>query len=152
MKRDIYTSLFAGILFLSTAFITTSCSDSTDDFVETEWNIEHFTVNSSQWSWNNSMGRWEFTSQLDFLDEFVYENGVVIGYIFFGTQDVDEVQSILPYTSKSYLLDDGSQFTETIHFAFSRLTNKITFYISPSDGVRDEDARQNYNFRVVMIW
>lgn len=155
MKRNLYAPLIAGILFLSTAFIVTSCSDSTDDFVETEWNIEYFPVNATQWSWNSNLNRWEAVRPLDYIDEFIYEDGAVIGYVFLGTQGVNEVQVPLPYI-RSYLVDDGQggliDFTETISFEYSNQRNEITFYIEPSDGFQDLDARQNYNFRIVMIW
>ncbi|MDD4696818.1 MAG: hypothetical protein PHR52_04710 [Fermentimonas sp.] len=155
MKRKLFTSLLAGILFFSTVFIMTSCSDSSDDFVETSWNIENFSVTASQWSWNSNLNRWEAVRQLEYIDEFIYENGAVIGFVFLGTQDVDEVQVPLPYI-KSFLEDDGQggviDFTETISFEYSRLTNRVTFCIEPSDGFQDQNARQNYNFRIVMIW
>ncbi len=155
MKRKIYTSLFTGILFLSTLFIATSCSDSTDDIIETEWNIENFTVNASQWTWNSELNRWEAVRPLGFIDEFIYENGAVIGYVFIGSQGVNEVQVPLPYI-RSFLVEVGQNefvdFTETISFEFSQQRNEVTFYIEPSDGVQDQDARQNYNFRVVMVW
>ena len=155
MKKRLYTSLISGILFLSTAFIATSCSDSTDDFVETAWNIENFTVNETQWGWNSDLNRWEAKRPLGYIDEFIYEDGAVIGYVFLGTQGINEVQVPLPYI-KSFLVDDGQNglidFTETISFEYSQQRNEVTFYIEPSDGFQDQDARQSYNFRIVMIW
>jgi hypothetical protein len=75
--------------------------------------------------------------------------------VFIGTQGVNEVQVPLPYI-RSFLVDDGQNgfidFTETISFEYSLQRNEITFYIEPSDGFQDQDARQNYNFRIVMIW
>ncbi|NLD23471.1 MAG: hypothetical protein GX670_04485 [Bacteroidales bacterium] len=155
MKKRLYTSLISGILFLSTAFIATSCSDSTDDFVETAWNIENFTVNETQWGWNSDLNRWEAKRPLGYIDEFIYEDGAVIGYVFLGTQGINEVQVPLPYI-KSFLVDDGQNglidFTETISFEYSQQRNEVTFYIEPSDGFQDQDAKQSYNFRIVMIW
>lgn len=155
MKKRLYTSLISGILFLSTALIATSCSDSTDDFVETAWNIENFTVNETQWGWNSDLNRWEAKRPLGYIDEFIYEDGAVIGYVFLGTQGINEVQVPLPYI-KSFLVDDGQNglidFTETISFEYSQQRNEVTFYIEPSDGFQDQDAKQSYNFRIVMIW
>ena len=155
MKKRLYTSLISGILFLSTAFIATSCSDSTDDFVETAWNIENFTVNETQWGWNSDLNRWEAKRPLGYIDEFIYEDGAVIGYVFLGTQGINEVQVPLPYI-KSFLVEDGQNglidFTETISFEYSQQRNEVTFYIEPSDGFQDQDAKQSYNFRIVMIW
>jgi len=151
MKRKLFTSLFAGVLLTGLAFFATSCSDKNDDIVETAWNIENFTVNASEWSWSTANKRWESVKQLDYIDDFIYEDGAVIGYVFLGDQNVNEVQVQLPYL-KSYTLGDGSTFTETISYEYSIVTNKVTFYIEPSDGIQDPDAKVTYNFRIVMIW
>jgi hypothetical protein len=155
MKRKRLTSLFAGALFMVITLFAASCSDSGDDIVETAWNIENFTVNASEWSWSPVNRRWEASKQLEYIDEFIYEDGAVIGYVFLGTQGVDEVQVQLPYV-KSYLVDDGAggliDFTETVGYEYSYLTNRVTFFIEPSDGFQDEEARVTYNFRIVMIW
>ena len=66
--------------------------------------------------------------------EFIYEDGAVIGYVFLGTQGINEVQVPLPYI-KSFLVDDGQNglidFTETISFEYSQQRNEVTFYIEP---------------------
>jgi len=82
MKRKLFTSLLAGVMLTVLAFFATSCSDKNDDIVETAWNIENFTVDASQWAWNASLRRWEAVKQLKYIDEFIYEDGAVIGYIF----------------------------------------------------------------------
>ncbi len=145
-KLNLYS---AGLLFLGFVFFSTSCND--DDIIETAWNIENFTVEASQWSWSPANRRWEAVRELDYIDEFIYEKGSVIGYVFLGEQNKDEVQTQLPYI-KSYILDDGSKFTETISYEYSYLTNKVKFYIEPSDGIQDAAARQRYDFRIAMIW
>lgn len=126
-----------------------------NNMIITEWNIENFTVNSTEWEWNPDFRRWEAEKQLEFIDEFIYEEGAVIGYVFLGEQNVNEVQVQLPYV-KSYRLADGEGgffiFTETISYEYSILTNRATFFIEPSDGIRDDDAKATYNFRIVMIW
>ncbi len=155
MKRKFIKSLFTATLFLGVLIFASSCEDNTNDFVETAWNIENFSVNATQWSWSSSLNRWEAVRQLEYIDDFIYENGAVIGYVFIGTQDVDEVQTPMPYV-KSYLVENDQgdliDFTETVGFEYSGVTNRVTFYIEPSDGFPDETARQNYNFRIVMIW
>lgn len=149
MKRKLFSSLFAGLLFIGIAFFTTSCSK--DDIVETAWDIQDYTVEASQWSWKPAKGRWEAEKQLKYIDKFIYESGAVIGYVFLGVQNENEVQTQLPYL-KTYHLDNGEKFTETVGYEYSYLTNKVTFYIEPSDGIKDEDARVRYQFRIVMIW
>jgi len=88
---------------------------------------------------------------MKYIDEFIYESGAVIGYVFLGVQNQDEVQTQLPYTI-SILLDDGSVFTETVGYEYSSLTNRVTFYIQPSDGIQDMAAKVYYQFRLVLIW
>jgi hypothetical protein len=126
-----------------------------NNMIITEWNIENFTVNSTEWEWNPDFRRWEAEKQLEFIDEFIYEEGAVIGYVFLGEQNVNEVQVQLPYL-KSYLItddDDGEiMFTETTGYEYSFLTNKVTFFIEPSDGFEDPEAKVTRNFRIVMIW
>jgi len=155
MKRRLFTSLFAVVLLIGSAFFVTSCTDQNDDIVETAWNVENFTVNASEWSWSPANRRWEAVKQLEYIDDFIYEDGAVIGYVFLGEQNVNEVQVQLPYL-KSYRLDDGDGgffiFTETIGYEYSILTNRATFFIEPSDGIEDTDAKVTYNFRIVMIW
>src|SRR5690554_7094091 len=126
MKRKLLVSIFAGILFLGTAFVMTSCSDSSDDFIETAWNIENFNVTASQWSWNSNLNRWEAVRQLPAIDEFIYEDGVVHGFIFLGTQGVDEVRHLLPFFGGFFeVMGRGGVlvFTERLSFELSILKN-----------------------------
>ena len=126
-----------------------------NNMIITEWNIENFTVNISDWNWSAENRRWEAIKQLEIIDEFIYEDGAVIGYVFLGEQNVNEVQVQLPYL-KSYLINDDNggeiMFTETVGYEYSHLTNKVTFYIEPSDGFEDPAAKVTRNFRIVMIW
>ena len=149
MKRKLFPYLFAGLLFVGIGFFASSCSD--DDITETAWDIQDYEVNASEWSWNPAKRRWEVVKQMKYIDEFIYESGAVIGYVFLGVQNQDEVQTQLPYTI-SILLDDGSVFTETVGYEYSSLTNRVTFYIQPSDGIQDTAAKAYYQFRLVLIW
>lgn len=150
MKRKFYTSLFATLL-LGFAFMGTSCSSSDNDIEETQWNIENFTVNASEWSWSDANMRWEASKQIKFIDEFIYEKGALIGYIFFGTQGADEVQAQLPYTINK-VNSEGHAYEEEIGYEFNYQTKRITFYIQDSQSFRDEKAKLTYNFRIAMIW
>lgn len=150
MKRKLFTSLFAGMLLLGVGFSATSCSDTTSDFEETQWNIENFTVNASEWSWNATEKRWEASKQLKYIDEFIYESGAVIGYVFLGQQGANEVQVQLPYI-KNYVVD-GAAFVETIGYEYNYQTNRVTFFIQDSESAQDTDAKVTYNFRIAMIW
>ncbi|MEA5062156.1 MAG: hypothetical protein VB074_12130 [Proteiniphilum sp.] len=150
MKRKLFPTLFTALLFLGIVFFITSCSDN-DDIVETQWDIQDYEVKASEWSWNPSLERWEAVKQMKYISEFIYESGAVIGYVFLGVQNQDEVQTQLPYTRRAYV-DDGTYFTETLGYEYSFLTNKVTFYIEPADGIEDPAAKTGYVFRLVLIW
>ena len=152
MKIKLFSSLFATLLFVGIGFFTTSCS-SNDDLTETQWDIQNYEVRASEWSWNPALKRWEAAKQMDYIDDdFIYESGAVVGYVFLGTQNQDEVQTQLPYTRRVYF-DDGTFFTETLGYEYSTLTRRVTFYIEPADGIQDtQAAKDGYMFRLVLIW
>ena len=148
MKRKLFSSLFVVLLFLGIAFFTASCSDDID---ETQWDIQDYEVKASEWSWNPENERWEAVKPMKYISEFIYESGAVIGYVFLGVQNEDEVQTQLPFTRRVFL-DDGTYFTETLGYEYSFLTKKVTFYIAPADGIQDTEARTPYVFRLALIW
>lgn len=150
MKRKLFSSLFAGFLFVNIGFFASSCSDN-DDIIETQWDIQDYEVKVSDWSWSSENERWEAVKQMKYIDEFIYESGAVIGYVFLGVQNQDEVQTQLPFTRRVYL-DDGTFFTETLGYEYSFLTEKVTFYIAPANGIQDTEARTYYVFRLALIW
>ena len=149
MKKRLFSLLFSGVFMIGLVFFVSSCSDKNEDIVETAWNVESFTVDASEWSWNPSESRWQAVKQLDFIDEFVYESGAVIGYVFV-TENGKEVQYQLPHTLN--LVDGENVFTETIDYNFDFKTSRVTFLIKPSDSFQDVKAKLTYNFRVLMIW
>ena len=151
MKRKLFTSLFA-VLLVGMAFLGTSCSSNDNDVEKLLMHSEPFTVNASEWTWSATNLRWESRKQFQILDNYIYENGTPIGYVFLGKQNEDEVQAQLPYISKTYILDNGEKFTETLGYEFSNLTKSVTFFIRPSDGVEDTDAKVTYHFRIALIW
>lgn len=151
MKRKLFTKLFAGLLLLGLAFGAASCSSDTRDIEETQWKIENFTVKDSEWNWSDKELRWEATKQLPVIDEFIYENGALVGYIFFGQQGVNEMQAQLPYILNK-VDNEGNAYEETIGYEFNYLTKRITFFIQDSQSLRDEAAAATYNFRIAMIW
>lgn len=123
----------------------------------TEWKIVNITVNSNDWQWIPEAAHWEAVYDLPELDDFIYEYGAQIGYVFIGQQGVNEVQKMLPYSESYYAGDDEDgkpvYFTETIDVDY-QLGNPSTvaFYIKDSQLAQDDDAPQLYNFRIVLIW
>lgn len=129
-----------------------------EDIEFTKWEIVNITVEMGHWSWNDEVKRYEAVYQLPELNEDIYEIGAVLGYVFIGTQNVDEVQKLLPYV-QSYDDVDPS-YTETISFDIQlkkdgELKPSVAFFIQASDlfgGTEFEGSLPPYNFRLVMIW
>ena len=63
----------------------------------TQWKIVNISAKKADWVWNEDIGRYEAIYDLPELTEFIYENGDALGYVFIGTQGVDEVQKLLPF-------------------------------------------------------
>lgn len=123
----------------------------------TRWEIVNITVNWDDWVWNTSSAQWEAIYDLPELDEFIYEQGAQLGYVFIGQQGVDEVQKLLPYVDTYYAGDDSQgnpiYFTETVSvdYQFGN-PSTVAFFIKDSQLAQDPDAPQTYNFRIVLIW
>ena len=151
MKAKVLKSVKYVTLFLLLLLLGHSCSD--DDpvtyYEETQWNIESFTVEASEWNWNFDLARWEAVKQLKYIDEFIYESGAVIGYLCI-LENGSGVQYQLPHTVNIVVGDE--RFTETLDYNFDFKTNRVTFLIKPSDSIDDLEARQTYDFRIAMIW
>ena len=150
MKNKMLKATRYTTLLLLMVIIGYSCSDDpVQDFVQTEWNVEPFTVKASEWSWNPTLLRWEAVKQLKFIDEFIYESGAVIGF-FFTIENGKEVQYQLPHDVN--LVIGEEKLTETLDYYYDFKTKQATFLIKPSDSIEDPEAKQTYDFRIVMIW
>lgn len=123
--------------------------------VSTGWEVIDVAVKKEDWQWNPETEQYGVIFDLPELTEFIYENGVQLGYVFIGQQGVDEVQKMLPYSFTYKELWDGETitYTETISCDF-QLGNPSTvaFFIQVSDRVRADEYLTNYNFRIVLIW
>lgn len=126
--------------------------------IATGWEIINFNVKKADWKWNDKEAQYEFVADIPKLTKFIYEDGAAIGYVFIGTQGVDEVQKILPFVNTYTGKNDAGQpvhFTETISCDFQYKDggkSTVAFFIKSSDLFKDPDAPQNYTFRVVLIW
>lgn len=107
--------------------------------------------------WNEDIGRYEAIYDLPELTEFIYENGAALGYVFIGTQGVDEVQKLLPFVH-TYSETDGEgstiTYTETISCDFNLGSpSSVVFTLEMSDLAFYEDGVPvDMNFQVVLIW
>lgn len=121
----------------------------------TQWKIVNVQVKKEDWKWVDAASQWEVVVDLPELTKFIYENGAAIGYVFLGQQGKDEVQKIMPYVN-TYAVEKNGQmftFTETISCDFQIAPKStVAFFIKDSELAKDENAPQNYNFRIVLIW
>lgn len=177
MGKSLFKTAMASLLFAAVLLGGYSCSRSEDYLDEfevkrmieealrennqklefTQWKIVNITVKKDDWTWNDeeNVKRYEAVYNLPELTEFIYEKGAVLGYVFIGEQDRDEVQKLLPYV---HTYDDADPpYTETISFDI-QYKNKgavkptVAFYIQASDLVQADDYLYDYNFRIVLIW
>ncbi|MGI6047139.1 MAG: hypothetical protein ACOYEG_03910 [Petrimonas sp.] len=122
----------------------------------TQWKIINITAKKADWKWIEKVGRYEAIYDLPELTEFIYENGAAIGYVFLGTQNVDEVQKPLPFVHTYSETDEEGNtvfYTETISCDFALGTpSTVAFFIQASDLFRADQYLADYNFRVVLIW
>jgi hypothetical protein len=124
----------------------------------TEWKIVNITTEDGHWSWDDRDKRYKAVYELAGLNENIYKNGAVLGYVFIGEQNINEVQRLLPYV-QSYG-DADPFYTETISFDIQYKKDgvekpSVAFYIQSSDLFGSEEMAEflpSYNFRLVLIW
>lgn len=133
----------------------------------TRWEIVNITVEKDDWTWNDdgNFKRFEAVYELPELNESIYEDGAVLGFIFIGPRDVNEVQKSLPYVHTYGIYDDTGNivdtYTETISFDVQYKFEgeekpTVAFFIQASDLFGSEDdiqyLEEDYNFRIVLVW
>src|SRR5690554_5521996 len=106
MIKKITKTFLVPVLMLSVLVAGYSCAD--DDYLSerevrrmieealrqnneqlefTQWEIINITVNDvNDWEWIPEAAHWEVVYDLPELDEFIYEQGAQIGYVFIGQQ------------------------------------------------------------------
>lgn len=128
------------------------------DKIATNWEVIAFSVKKEDWAWNENAEQYEVVFDFEELTEFIYENGITLGYIFLGEQGNDEVQKLLPYvfTYKELINGETIVYTETVSYDVQLGTggkkSTVAFFIQASDRARADQNLTNYNFRVVLIW
>ena len=182
MERNFSTIAIASLFFVAVLLGGYSCSDddpyygdylteaqvrkmiedalreNNRDLEFTNWEIVNITVEQGEWFWDDKSKRYLAKYPLPELDEDIYKIGAVLGYVFIGERNQNEVQKLLPYV-QSY--DDASpSYTETISFDIQlkkdgELRPTVAFFIQTSDLFGSEELAEfllSYNFRLVMIW
>lgn len=109
--------------------------------------VGYYTISSA--SWELSAGETFFYADVDCpeLTDFVYNEGVVIGYYLLDYNTENEVQIPLPFDI--YYNEDGASWTETISFDF--VAGGIRFYYEPSDFYTDFTVPTS-SFKIALMW
>lgn len=105
----------------------------------TNWKIVNFEVKKENWTKNGDSNRYESVFELPDLTEFIYESGAVLGYVFFGDQNIDEVQTPLPTSDGTLSFD--------VQFKKNNIIDPTVAFYNTTSNLAD-----NYNFRIVLVW
>lgn len=150
MKRKLFTRLFAGILFLGLAFAATSCSDSNDDIVQTQWKIIDVSIRGTDWKLveNQYETFYQAAVNLPELTQFVFNSGASIGYY----KLANNAKTQLPFV-KTTVDSNGIPYTETYSCDFqSGNPSTVVFTLESSDAGKYDGNPPPANFQIVLIW
>ncbi|MDR1938631.1 MAG: hypothetical protein LBQ73_09090 [Tannerellaceae bacterium] len=120
--------------------------------VQTQWKSVYYTVKEQDWmlvgGQNNPNSYYLYEFDEPALTDFIYEEGVVIGYVVANPGTPDEVLRPLPDTWP--LADDrGDTWMESVTFDY--MPGSVAFYVGYSDfatAVRPPVM----TFKLMMIW
>ena len=157
MKKKLHTILTLSVVLLASMLFSSCEGDKT--YVEdpsANWKIFEFPVdangggNKGKWVWDNNKQcfKCEFIINDNDLsvDEYIYNKGVALGYVFIGTQNVNEVQTILPFYDD--VLDGNLWFETAIQGSQKDFVVRF-FYQGPNGNA---SPLPFYNLRLVLIW
>ncbi len=171
MKRRL-TSVFLSLLVVLGLGGLSSCSSDNnydnydeiqhmiDQSLNGQWTIVNIKINKADWNWvledknkPEMGGHYEATAQLPELTENIYKEGAVLGYIILP----NNVQKPLPWinTYSTIVNNQNITFSETISYDVQFVAGKqsnVLFTIKDSDLANDQNAPQDYNFKIVLIW
>jgi hypothetical protein len=119
--------------------------------VETQWEAIYYTVESEDWELVGNQGApnsfYQFFFNEAALTEFIYKEGVVIGYVVLNADTRDEILRPLPDTWP--VGEKSSIWTES--YTFDYMPGSVAFYVGYSDfatNVRPPKTK----FKLMMIW
>lgn len=148
--RNLFLLLFAGLMVVS-------CEgpmgppglpgeDGEDGEPGASWDVKDFVINN--WTENREAGY--FYSHFNFpeLNNFIYNEGIVIAYIEFD----GSYQTPLPYERYKEMWIEGVPYrwSELIDFEYAK--GEISFYLTPSDFDTAADMPDPATIRVVLLW
>ena len=155
MKMKLY-KCFAIIMIAAFGMVGfTSCGD--DKYYEeyyytgADTKSYEFTVKYEDWDWNGPRGRFEYAFPFEALDNDVFLDGAVLGFVY-----VQEGQTLtqknMPYV-QTWKTEQGKIFTETIGYDISINPKEILFFVQTSDlDHYDDEYIDTYKFKVTLVW
>ncbi|MGV8094530.1 MAG: hypothetical protein AB2L24_21970 [Mangrovibacterium sp.] len=138
------------ILFLFTAVLAASCEGPAGPMGPpgegANWEVTDFNITS----WDRDAQGGFFFKHYTFhqLDDFIYNDGIVIAYIEFN----GAYQTPLPYTRyrEEVIGGEAYRWSELIDFEYT--VGEITFYLTPSDFDTVAETPAPARIRVVLLW
>ncbi|NDW08344.1 hypothetical protein [Dysgonomonas sp. 520] len=139
------------VMLLASLFIFSACEGPTgppgrdgQDGAETIWKIADFTVKSNQWEWNEDDKTYRFIGDLPALNEDFYEDGGILGFVYLGTQGVDE--RLFPLEFKG-----DTNNPVLIQYNVSLDLNRTVEFIFQWHS-KAKQQPPLYNFKIVMLY
>lgn len=111
------------------------------------WFIQNFTVKANEWNLDSSGTYYICEKSFSRLDNYVYTDGNVSGYIILNPGQKDEVLQPLEATYHQGNAA-GDRWTET--YSFDYMPGSIAFYVQYSDFAIEQPPTQQ--FRIVLNW
>jgi len=155
--KKLHYKLLGLFIILASTFTFTSCEG--DKVYETyyedtsaNWDVIPFEIGGSdhRWSWNSEKGYYQciinINSKYTDVDEFIYNNGIALGYVFLGEQYVDETQSLMPF----YDDVNGANLWNDTSIQGSNKDFDVCFYFQWDD--KRQSPPPLYNVRLVLAW
>ena len=158
MKKKLHSLFLLPILLIG--FLFSSCEADKNYYYEDpsfNWESSSFYINATgkdggKWEWNSATRRYEcvydLTGKFENEDSFIYNKGFFIGYVFFGDQNTDETQHIMPFNDRV----NGGKLTYDTSFRLFDKGHELTacFYFEWNDGRQSPPPA--YNFRLYLGW
>lgn len=155
MTRKLLNLSKIALLVFSISFLFGSCTKENTYFVDPQGDFaivlnEFVNIKRSDWNWNANNNRYEAIVSYPELSAEEFNDGALVAGVFIpvGSSTTERLES-LPYVKTWYV--DSDVFTETISCALEYPTKSIIFSIQASDLAKDDDARQDYEFKVAII-
>jgi len=142
-------------LVLSTVvWLFTSCEEyNRQDFNETYWFVQEYTVRSNDWQLVNGVNQldsyYRYSFNIPELNRDIFNKGHVFCYMFQKNDAGQDVQTLLPFIIPRGENTNGKESLWMESYAYDFAVGKITFYFNCSDFITDVRP-ETTTFRVVL--